>query len=262
MKRKVVFTTYGTKEYAATLKRIGREAKSTGWFSSVRILGPADLPTAYKSHLDQFLDAPKGGGYWLWKPILIRENMRNLSQDDILVYADAGCHVNRHGDFSRYVELLNASPFGSLSFQMPFLEQFWTSPRVFEYFGIPENSEHRQSGQFVGGIQLFRKCRESDELIERVCKVVDEAPELFTDLPLTGLEPAGFGGCRHDQSIWSVAKKIVGTTAITDETWTENWESIRHVPIQARRIRTVRTFWQRISNKLHGFSSFMRFLNK
>ena len=41
---KKTFVTYGDDNYRESLERIGREARATGVFDSVRLYTPADLP--------------------------------------------------------------------------------------------------------------------------------------------------------------------------------------------------------------------------
>ena len=237
--KKCVFVTYGTSQYAGALTRIRREATATRWFTDVRVLGPADIPSSYRNSLKEILNCPKGGGYWIWKPLILREQLRRLSNNDILVYADAGCHVNKKGDFARYLGIIEGSPFGSLSFEMAFIKEQWTHPRVFEHFSVACNDTIRTSGQYIATILPFRVCDRVRELVEVVCDVVDNDPLLFTDLEIPTSSSLLFQQCRHDQSIWSVAKKKLGTTAIPDETWSSDWATLINVPIQARRLRSA-----------------------
>ena len=65
---KKTFVTYGDDNYRESLERIGREARATGVFDSVRLYTPADLPEPFASYTR---DYPRGGGYWLWKPFVI-----------------------------------------------------------------------------------------------------------------------------------------------------------------------------------------------
>jgi hypothetical protein len=43
----------------------------------------------YKQN-EALLSQPRGLGFWAWKPYIIEKSMRSLSDDDILIYSDAG----------------------------------------------------------------------------------------------------------------------------------------------------------------------------
>ena len=55
---KKTFVTYGDDNYRESLERIGREARATGVFDSVRLYTPADLPEPFASYTR---DYPRGG---------------------------------------------------------------------------------------------------------------------------------------------------------------------------------------------------------
>lgn len=38
----------------------------------------------------EVLDAPRGAGYWAWKPLIILEELNALPDGDVLIYSDAG----------------------------------------------------------------------------------------------------------------------------------------------------------------------------
>ena len=50
------------------------------------------LPTCANKN-KKILDAPKGIGYWLWKPFIILETMKNISEGDVIVYSDSGIEI-------------------------------------------------------------------------------------------------------------------------------------------------------------------------
>jgi uncharacterized protein YndB with AHSA1/START domain len=46
----------------------------------------------YRLHRE-VLDSPKGSGYWLWKPFIISETLKEMQPGDLLIYADAGIEI-------------------------------------------------------------------------------------------------------------------------------------------------------------------------
>ena len=37
---------------------------------------------------------PRGGGYWIWKSHIIKK-INEINDNDILIYLDAGCSINK-----------------------------------------------------------------------------------------------------------------------------------------------------------------------
>jgi hypothetical protein len=48
-----------------------------------------DIDPEFLSNNKEILDCKRGGGYWLWKPYIINEMLKNINQDDILFYLDS-----------------------------------------------------------------------------------------------------------------------------------------------------------------------------
>lgn len=92
----LVFGTYGDDKYEWQRERICGQAVESGWFT--RVLEPftrADAERLVAGHADaeEVLTRRRGGGYWIWKPLVVREMLRGLRDGDIILYADAGCSI-------------------------------------------------------------------------------------------------------------------------------------------------------------------------
>ena len=85
-----VFMSYATPEFEGARDRLCESADRVGFNSSLG-LGPSDwISTEFANQNARVLNAPKGAGYWLWKPYLIRKTLSQLKTGDVLVYSDAG----------------------------------------------------------------------------------------------------------------------------------------------------------------------------
>jgi hypothetical protein len=125
--------TYGSCRFATSRERLYNEAVSTGWFDSVTKYTEDDLDVDFKKHFKSILSESRGGGYWIWKPYLIRKKLGELSDNDILIYLDAGCSINTLGKnrFNEYIELLNNVNASIISFQMVHEEKKYTTKEIF-----------------------------------------------------------------------------------------------------------------------------------
>jgi hypothetical protein len=234
------FISYGDHKYSNSKNRIREEAKSFG-FDFVDVYGPDEIDRDFIEKTIPFIKENRGGGYWIWKPYFLKKKFEEMQFGDYLVYADAGCHVNIHGKerFKYYLELLDNDESGVLSFDLTtFLEKMFTTEKVFEYFEISEdNVSIRESGMLIATILIFKKNESSVRLIDDFYKVATERPDLFSDIHNDYKRQYYFSDHRHDQSIFSILRKLHGTVKVIDETYSEKWNELIHVPILATRIR-------------------------
>jgi len=226
------FITFGgpTEDYHSAVTRICREANEIGAFDHIIGYTEKDLmndEAFWNKHKD-FIVANKnnGYGYWIWKSYLTKKTLEKINDNDILVYADAGCQINPHGKprLFEYFDIVNKSKFANFSFQIPpYLEKIWTKMDIIQYYDA--NQHHvTETGQLIGGIYILRKCKHTIDLIdhwyEGACNyhLLDDSPSFIPN-------DVSFHRSRHDQSLFSVLRKKYGTeNSEFDESWFgPNW---------------------------------------
>ena len=94
----LVFASYGDDRYSYQRERITQQACESGWFTHVHEpFTRADAERLVSSEgcaeAVEVLNRPRGGGYWIWKPLVVREMLRSLRDGDVMLYADAGCSI-------------------------------------------------------------------------------------------------------------------------------------------------------------------------
>lgn len=239
------FITYGDEQYARSKARICKEAAKTKWFRSVKGYGKKDLTPAFRKTFKSVLSMRRGGGYWIWKYDIILQRLSTMKDGEILVYLDSGCTVNIKGEqrFSEYIEMLKSSKASKniISFQMEGApEKCWTTKEIFQSFSIPEGHPIRDSGQFVGGILIMRKCDDVMRMFINCLQLLQSNPLIITDVYNQKGQSKQFRDNRHDQSISSVMrKKRQNSIVIPDETWFLDFssESALKVPFLATRLQ-------------------------
>ena len=224
IKSKKHFVTYGDKKYEKSKNKLLEEVKDSNIFDIIKGYSPEDLPESFAKKYSHILSQSRGGGYLLWKPMILYNHLKTLDYGDYLVYLDAGCSFNKYGmkRFYEYIEMLNNSNYGILSFCMHNqIEKWWTTREIFEYFQIDNNGEHANSGQFLGGVFIIKKNIHSEEYVKKLVSITLTQPELYTDIfNNNGKQNEWFKDNRHDQSISSILRKIHGTFIIpTDESF-------------------------------------------
>lgn len=243
------FITFGsqTNNYHNAVKRICQEAVGFDVFDEIIGYTESDLISdddddSFWSKHQHFIqsNAGRGYGYWLWKPYLTKKTLDRMNDNDILVYADAGCSMNKDGKarLLEYFDMLNTNEsIGNISFQMVYLEESFTKMDIFEYYNAKDDSIMK-SGQIVGGVFVLRKCQHTMELIDKwydgCCQyhLIDDSHGTLPNVP-------SYNVARNDQSIFSVVRKKYGTIMLSDETWFgPRWnENGKNYPIWAIRKR-------------------------
>ena len=240
------FITFGgpTENYHAAVARICSEARAINVFD--HIIGYTEKylmqDIAFWNKHKDFILANKdnGYGYWIWKSYLTKKTLEDMSDNDILAYADAGCKINPNGKprLLEYFDIVNKSKFANLSIQMEYLEKIFTKMDIIQYYHANQH-DVVETGQLVGGIYILRKCQHTIDLIDRwyegTCNY-----HLLDDSPSSIPNHASFHGPRNDQSLFSVIRKKLGTEMTeTDEThFAPNWnERGNRYPFWAIRMR-------------------------
>lgn len=224
--------TYSDCNYNNSKERLIKEAVNTKWFNSISSYGPEDLDIEFKNKFKDILDQKHGAGYWIWKPYVIKKKINEINDGDILIYLDAGCSINICGKerFDEYCEKLNISNSCIISFQMPHIEKQYTVKEIFDYFNLDYNGEIANTGQIVGGILIMKKNKDLINLIDLEMKLLYDNPLLFTNY-YNKNQDSKFKDNRHDQSVFSIIRKINNPMIISDETYFKsfgNGESLKY----------------------------------
>lgn len=229
-KPKVHFITYANEVFELAKERLLKEAREFGEFATIKGYGPADLPQIFREKYKEILNQSRGGGYWIWRPLIIYDTLKNMNENDYLIYLDAGCKLNIHGKtrFHQYIDLLNKSDYGILSFQMSGntgpgtleIEKKWTIKEIFEHFNVDINSDIANSGQYWGGGLVMKKNEHLYNFMKVFLSTILTKPLLCTDVYNNNNQISEFRENRHEQSITSILRKQMGSVVIDgDESW-------------------------------------------
>lgn len=232
------FMTYANDVFETAKKRLVKEAKDFNEFTSIDELGPENLPSWVQKKYSDILNLRRGGGYWLWRPFILHEKLKQINDGEFIVFLDAGCKLNVQGKkrFFEYIDLLdnNENNYGLISFQLNnCLEKVWSKKAVIEYFNV--DNSILNTNQFIGGIQIIKKNQHSINILKEWYKNMKY--ELINDV--TGKEEEYFRENRHDQSIYSILVKKYGSIKIPDETFFFDWKDGINYPFLAKRLRPL-----------------------
>lgn len=200
-----------------TSDRIILQAKAFNKFDEIIAYGPKDFDETFKNTHNTFiLNNSRGYGYWIWKSYFVKKTFDILRDNDILIYCDAGCQINNQCSdvFNEYINKVNTSEFGNLSFQMEHIEERWTKKDLFHALDI-NDEKHHKSGQLHATFFIMRKCPISITIINlwyeftQNYHLIDNSPSIIPNVP-------DFEEHRNDQSILSLLRKKYGTVILND----------------------------------------------
>lgn len=257
------FVTFANQVFLPSLRRVRRQARAMRIFSTISAFSEKDLSAGFTRHfVPLFTPNSKGFGYWSWKPEVISRALRDINDGDFLLYADAGCHLNKRGAqrLRTYGAWLAKAPNDLLSFQYRPLsapprgfpedvmsiitDREYAKMEVRHYFERRFGSSPEVDTPAVAaGIILIRKSPESTALIELWRQLLWENPDLLTDSFNATIQDSEFIEPRHDQSLFSfLLKHFGGETVSAYETWIPkkkgkrtNWRPLGHYPMLAKR---------------------------
>lgn len=215
---KLEFLSYGDQRFSESRRRIENEALDLDFFTDIKI--HTDLTI---SELKQYKDAisnkefanifsrKRGGGYWMWKPLIVYEELLKLNENDILYYADSGCTIPNKPititKLKQYKEIVQKHKSGILSFENPNIESTWTKGDVFKHFNAINNQDIFNTNQIAANRLVIKKCDKSMEAVKLWWETAKHHPHLFSDQQSKTPNFENFRENRHDQSIWSMICK-------------------------------------------------------
>ena len=238
------FLTYADDAYQHARERIKKEAEYFGKFDTITVLKRQDLDPEFINRHSRIFSESFGGGYYIWKPYVVKQKLDKISEGDFLVYCDAGSCVNKNGivRFNEYLNILQ--DFEILCFQLDYntfgSESKWTKCEIFEHFKT--KIEHRMSSQVCATIFVLKKGKHSTNFVNNWYNILEEDDTLF-DNKSRITQTKVFVETRWDQSIFSMLSKTSeGVKILKDETYP---------PRKSRKNPFIATR----SNKKHGHNS-------
>ena len=233
--RQLYFLSFGgpTEKYHNAVNRICKQAEEFKLFNHRICLTDHDLkndPIFWETHGKFIEQHGRGYGYWIWKSYLIKKVLETMNENDVLVYADAGCHLNIHGKqrLLEYINMTEQSPTGIVGFQLTHLEQRWTKMDLIDHL---DAYDQLGTYQVLATASIIRKCPTSVAMVDKWYSVYSNY-HLVDDSPSILPNHESFQEHRHDQSIFSILQKQGNGILLKDETESDPENKY---PITARR---------------------------
>jgi hypothetical protein len=187
------------------------------WFNNLlrltdefKMFGPSDIDSNFKQQHSHIFKAKKGGGYWLWKPFIIKKNLEQLKEGDWLLYIDSGAFLFRSP--KKLIELAENINQPVIGFELPLIEYQWSKAEIFLKLDVKENIQ--KTNQVMATVILIKNTDLGRDFITdyyNACSI-----DKLIDDSLSVKQNEGFIEHRHDQSIFSVLYKKYGFQSFRD----------------------------------------------
>lgn len=247
---KIHFLTFANTSYMKPTRIL--EEIEPFMFDSVRALTEHDIPEFIEKHKQFFDENQRGFGCWLWKPRIILDRLLDMEDNELLVYCDAGMHMNSKGipRYCEYLELANSPNTHILAFSAnpAYLAHHWIkADAIYEYFPEFWNQKYRYR---YAGVMILKKTAKTIELITDwlgLCENYD----LLTTKTSINPEHREFYMHDYDNALFNLclAKHNITTDIFPDETnvyneygqqnhmFASDWSPLDRFPFQTRRLR-------------------------
>ena len=165
-------------------------------------LGPADIDPEYRARHAAILSAPRGAGYWLWKPWIALRQLQKMAEGELLLYTDAGMLFV--GDVAGLLERFAGCGSDLLFFGEGFSQGQYTRRDVFLAMAMDSPAMAAAPQRFASAF-LLRNSPWSRAFMADYLALCED-PTLLTDQANQRgkADYPDFVAHRHDQSIFSL----------------------------------------------------------
>lgn len=261
---RIFLCSFSSSSFQSALKRLQGQAEQTAWFNRIFCFTEKKLSDAFKIQFHNFLSEDiRGFGYWIWKPQILLQCLSIMDDGDILLYMDAGCHLNKRGKkrFLKYVHEVEDNPSGFLVFgsSKNSIERQYTKQDLLAYMGVKEDDPIYDSGQIHATAFFVRKSDRTVEVIKYWRNIMINHISLIDDSPSILPNAPDFVENRHDQSVFSILmKKECATVNPITHIWSYTWAFMFSYPIWAMRSRGKETKRYPLKNYAKDFILFLK----
>lgn len=262
--KQLICMTFASKSMHLAAARLDCESERYGLFDCFKHFDETMLDSDFQSRFeDKIRENIRGFGYWCWKPQVVLQALLQMRDGDILIYLDAGCHLNPGGKkrLEEYVAELTpnipilAFKYNDASQNMAlraravpdWTNEVWTKEDLFVALGVKpgasvrtEQTYHSTTFMLLNGPTARQFLTDWIEVFAKDWSMIDDTPSRATNAP-------NFQEHRHDQSIFSIlcdrypvisidAREII-CPDVAQKGF--DWDVLANYPIHARRDRNL-----------------------
>lgn len=164
---------------------------------NIKAYNPTSLDTAFVQKNKKILSLPRGNGYWLWKPYIILDTLKQIPDGDIVLYLDSGVEILKDID----TLLNNLSTHAIIAFENSHTNRQYVKRDLLKLMGI-DTPEVRDSIHLQASYLAFKNNKSTRKFVKKWLELCENEIAL-TDTPSID-EYTDFLDHRHDQAILSL----------------------------------------------------------
>jgi hypothetical protein len=210
LKSNIHFVTFANDNFKKTRERIINEAKNMNIFDTVNPFNEnsIEIEDFIKEHKNFILNNKRGYGYYIWKPKILIETFKKIKYNDIVIYSDSGCELNKEG-IDRLKEYINMAKINDLVvFSLRYKENQYTKKDLL--LELDCDNYCSSKNQIMSGVFIIRKCKRMENFLNRWLELsLKNNFNLISDSNSLHDNSNNFIEHRHDQSIFSVLIKTL-----------------------------------------------------
>jgi len=265
----ITFITFANSKFMNT-SRIIKQAKESKMFDDIISKNELDIKEFINKHSKFIKNNPRGYGFWIWKPKIILDTILKLTENDILVYADAGVYINKDGKkkFKEYISYLDNKDMVIFSISNKYKASKYVKidavldylPQLYKIDGRKAIlNKNIDNTYHYGGCLILKKTTYVIQLLKDWLKLCENYHFLDRSKSIKSKEPRFFRGQDADNGLlalclikYKIHKSIPynesnifdnkGIQAIHSGMRKINWNLLNNYPIQFRRLRPKQKF--------------------
>jgi len=199
--RRTHHITYASFKFTVSAWVLAHSARQYGL--TTQIYGPSgEVARGLARQYPEIMRNPRGVGYWLWKPYIIRDAMAKAADGDAVLYTDSA--VVFAADPAPLFAVTRDHPIVLFEQRGRLLERVWTKRDCFVLLDA-DTPEFWDTPQLAATCQLYRVGPEARAFIDELCRAMSNV-NVLSDLPnVCGLPNLPeYREHRHDQSVLTI----------------------------------------------------------
>ncbi|WP_210669897.1 hypothetical protein [Helicobacter fennelliae] len=186
MNQKVYLCSFGDSRLCLSSFRFYQEAKELRVFDEIFLYNETNLDLSFREQMKDKIylgggQISRGYGYWCWKPQIILQTLRQIRDNDILIYADIGCSFDKKGREVLLEQIAEVDKNEMMSIDL--LEhkaKTWTKSDIFAHFGVLNNPKITDTSHYN---HIYEKTPKTLEIIQKWLDCFVNHFDLVADSP-------------------------------------------------------------------------------
>ena len=205
------FITFATPDHLSFAENNVKSALEVGGFDTAKIYTMNDIDSYFKTKNSYILKNPRGNGYWLWKPYIIKKHLLEIDNGDIICYNDSRYQwLKNVRELEFSLSEKNIGIFINKPNDGVHYEKKWCKFDALAIMNIPPGQFRKyvkNTYQAWAGLILIRKSFNSMNFIGEWLTYCKDPRIITDDKSIFGPEDKEFKENRHDQTVLSLLSK-------------------------------------------------------